>query len=106
VEVLSGKAEMDGFAAVPEPSTWALLGLGSVAVLARNVAREEFLSILLLMVALVVQRARLSPNRSRHEPTAWQIWNPGAFQWDADAQNLAVTWDSRETNAFFYYKLP
>ena len=36
VEVLSGKAEIDGFsavAAVPEPSTWALLGVGLSALL-------------------------------------------------------------------------
>ena len=28
VEVLTGKVEIDGFSMVPEPSTWALLGLG------------------------------------------------------------------------------
>jgi hypothetical protein len=36
VEVLSGKAEIDGLAAVPEPSTWALLGLGAGALLLRK----------------------------------------------------------------------
>lgn len=36
VEVLSGKTEVDGFAAVPEPSTWALLGLGATALLFRK----------------------------------------------------------------------
>ena len=36
VEVLTGKAEVDGFAAVPEPSTWALLGMGATAALLRK----------------------------------------------------------------------
>ena len=36
VEVLNGKAEVDGFAAVPEPTTWALLGLGATALLLRK----------------------------------------------------------------------
>jgi hypothetical protein len=36
LEVLSGKAEIDGIAAVPEPSTWALLGVGIIGVLARR----------------------------------------------------------------------
>lgn len=31
VEVLSGDADIDGFSAVPEPTTWALLGMGAVA---------------------------------------------------------------------------
>ena len=36
VEVLTGKAEIDGLAAVPEPSTWALMGLGIVALLSKR----------------------------------------------------------------------
>jgi hypothetical protein len=36
VEVLNGKAEIDGLAAVPEPSTWALLGIGASALLLRK----------------------------------------------------------------------
>jgi hypothetical protein len=36
LEVLGGKAEIDGVAAVPEPSTWALLGVGAFAVFARK----------------------------------------------------------------------
>ena len=58
------------------------------------------------MVALVRATGATFTESFATEPTAWRIWNPGAFGWDAEAQNLAVTWDSRETNAFFYYKLP
>jgi hypothetical protein len=36
LEVLAGKAEIDGLAAVPEPSTWALLGLGVAAVISKR----------------------------------------------------------------------
>ena len=38
VEVLTGRAEIDGFAVVPEPSTWALgaLGLGALAIWRRR----------------------------------------------------------------------
>ena len=36
IDVLSGAAEIDGVAAVPEPSTWALLGLGAGAILLRK----------------------------------------------------------------------
>lgn len=36
LEVLSGKAEVDGLAAVPEPATYALLALGAVAVISRK----------------------------------------------------------------------
>jgi hypothetical protein len=58
------------------------------------------------MVALVGAAGATFSDSFVTEPTEWQIWNPGAFRWDANAQNLAVTWDSRQTNAFFYYKLP
>jgi hypothetical protein len=36
VDVLSGKAEVDALAAVPEPSTWALLGLGGALLIGRK----------------------------------------------------------------------
>lgn len=36
LEVLVGKAEIDGLAAVPEPSTWALIGLGAVALISKR----------------------------------------------------------------------
>src|SRR5829696_5189271 len=58
------------------------------------------------MVALVSATGATFTESFTAEPGAWQTWNAGAFRWDADAQNLAVTWDSRETNALFYYKLP
>ena len=67
---------------------------------------NHLVSILLLMVALVSATGATFTESFATQPTGWQVWNPGAFQWDADAQNLAVTWDSHQTNAFFIYKLP
>jgi hypothetical protein len=38
-------------------------------------------------------------------PTRWRTHNPGAVVWNEAAKNLAVTWDSRQTNSFFYLPL-
>jgi len=36
----------------------------------------------------------------------WQIFgNTNQFQWDSTNQNLAVTWDSSQTNSYFYHPL-
>jgi hypothetical protein len=67
---------------------------------------KSFASILLLIVALARAAGATFTEPFSTEPTAWQVWNPGAFQWNSEAQNLAVTWDSRQTNALFFYKLP
>jgi hypothetical protein len=58
------------------------------------------------MVALARAAGATFTENFATEPTAWQIWNPASFRWNAEAQNLAVTWDSRQTNAFFFFKLP
>jgi hypothetical protein len=39
------------------------------------------------------------------EPTRWKTHNGGAVQWNQVAGNISVTWDSRETNSFFYIPL-
>jgi hypothetical protein len=67
---------------------------------------RSFVSVLLLMVALASAVGATFTETFSDQPTQWQVWNPGAVRWDTNAQNLAVTWDSRETNSFFYYKLP
>lgn len=67
---------------------------------------KGFVSILLLMVALASAAGATFSESFSAEPTQWEIWNPGAFEWDSEAQNLKVAWDSRQTNAFFYHKLP
>lgn len=48
--------------------------------------------------------ASFSDDFSR-EPVAWRAFNAGAVRWDEEAGNLAVTWDSRQTNSFFYFPL-
>src|SRR5674476_1393784 len=36
----------------------------------------------------------------------WQIFgDTNLFQWDSANQNLAVTWDSSQTNSYFYHPL-
>ncbi len=36
----------------------------------------------------------------------WQVFgDPNLFQWDATNHNLAVTWDSSQTNSYFYHPL-
>jgi hypothetical protein len=67
---------------------------------------RSFVSILLLMVALASAAGATFTETFSNQPMQWGVWNPGAVRWDTNAQNLAVTWDSRETNSFFYYKLP
>jgi hypothetical protein len=68
IEVLIGRAELDGIAAVPG-------------------------------------RAMLAENFS-DRPGDWQTHGKWSlFTWDTNAGALDVTWDSRETNSFFYRKL-
>jgi hypothetical protein len=65
---------------------------------------KSFLSIVLLMVALVrATGATFSESFSRRLPTSVaDLESRRISVWDSEAQNLAVTWDSRQTNAFFY----
>src|SRR5947207_13370380 len=36
----------------------------------------------------------------------WQVFgDTNLFQWNSVNQNLAVTWDSSQTNSYFYYQL-
>jgi len=81
VDVLSGKAEIDGFAAVARQPRHAC---GPVA-------------------------AQLGPAAAFQETFAtdpatrgWQTFgDPSLFHWNAAEQNLEVTWDSSHTNSFF-----
>lgn len=67
---------------------------------------KKFLAILFLWIALVSTTGAIFTDSFITEPIAWRAHNSGAVQWDSSAQNLAVTWDSRRTNSFFYYALP
>ena len=36
----------------------------------------------------------------------WSVFgNTNLFQWDGTNQNLRITWDSSQTNSYFYYPL-
>lgn len=62
--------------------------------------------ITLLALALFTTRGATFSESFAVEPSAWRAHNSSAFAWDPGAENLRVTWDSREPNAFFYYPLP
>jgi hypothetical protein len=67
---------------------------------------KTFAAILFGWIALVSTAGAIFTDSFSTTPNAWHTQNPGAVQWDSSAQNLAVTWDSRQTNSFFYYTLP
>lgn len=61
--------------------------------------------ILTVALALISTRGATFTETFSAEPVAWRAHNGSAFRWDSEAKNLAVTWDSREPNAFFYVPL-
>jgi hypothetical protein len=69
------------------------------------------MGVLLITGRLVrfVRRARdhIAENFSANPlQNGWQIFgNTNLFQWDSTNHNLAVTWDSSQTNSYFYHPL-
>lgn len=62
---------------------------------------------MLLVAASFAGAATFEENFS-HDPAAngWQIFgDTNLFQWDATNQNVRVTWDSSQTNSYFYRPL-
>jgi hypothetical protein len=58
-------------------------------------------------VLSVARAAVITENFSANPlPDGWQIFgNTNLFQWDSTNRNLAVTWDSSQTNSYFYHRL-
>jgi hypothetical protein len=57
---------------------------------------------------LSVARASLVQEKFATDPAfaGWQIFgNASLFQWDSTNQALAVTWDSSQSNSYFYHPL-
>jgi hypothetical protein len=65
----------------------------------------KFLPTILSLLALVSTMGATFTDSFSEPPLAWKTHNPGAVQWDESAGNLSITWDSRETNSFFYFPL-
>jgi len=69
--------------------------------------RKIFWPVWLLLLARCSQAAQLTESFTT-DPLAngWRIFgDTNLFQWDAANQNLAVTWDSAQSNSFFYHPL-
>ncbi|HLZ55045.1 MAG TPA: hypothetical protein VKS19_11240, partial [Verrucomicrobiae bacterium] len=60
-----------------------------------------------LVAALACGAATLTEDFSSDPlPNGWKIFgDTNLFQWDATNQDLAVTWDSSQTNSYFYHSL-
>jgi|GEM_PF-425146 len=66
------------------------------------------LMLLLALLAAPVSRANTITETFTTDPVlnGWQVFgDTNLFQWDSAANNLAVTWDSSQTNSFFYHPL-
>lgn len=60
------------------------------------------------LFVLSVSHAALIQEKFRTDPAldGWQIFgDPNLFRWDSINENLAVTWDSSQTNSYFYHPL-
>jgi hypothetical protein len=58
-------------------------------------------------VCSVVSATTITENFSTDPlQNGWQIFgDTNLFQWDSTSQNLAVTWDSSQTNSYFYHPI-
>src|SRR5882757_5044105 len=64
--------------------------------------------IILLLASAALARAGTITENFATNPAAdgWQLFgNTNLFHWDSTNQNLAVTWDSSQTNSYFYQPL-
>lgn len=123
VEVLSGKVEVDGLVAVPEPVTgWSLasgaLLLGLAQVWKRKSRRlsqpspknspSPHASLLLVLLALgnaCSSHATAFKEDFADEPAArgWRVFGQsGLFAWNRESGALEVTWDSSQPNSYYY----
>ena len=68
---------------------------------------KKILFSLLLTTALVAHAETLTENFTADPAThGWQTFGDASlFHWDATNHNLAVTWDSSQTNSYFYHPL-
>src|SRR5882757_10885173 len=64
--------------------------------------------IILLLASAALARAGTITENFATNPAAdgWQLFgNTNLFHWDATNQNLAVTWDSSQSNSYFHHPL-
>lgn len=71
------------------------------------VFRVRFVALAMLLICLGVRAATFTENFSA-DPSqdGWKLFgNSNLFHWDSTNHNLAVTWDSTQTNSYFYHPL-
>ena len=67
----------------------------------RSLAIASLFAVAAVHAALVSEKFTTNP-----DARGWQIFgDTNLFQWNPANQNLAVTWDSAQTNSFFYHPL-
>jgi len=63
---------------------------------------------LAVLLAACTSKALLIAERFTNDPASdgWQVYgDTNLFQWDSTNHNLAVTWDSSQTNSYFFHPL-
>jgi hypothetical protein len=119
IEVQSGVLDMDAVSAVPEPGTWALILIAGAVVWfwsaradfsrgLQKINRKRCLVILGILPLCWTSRAVTVAEDFSTDPlqNGWGVFgDTNLFQWDSINQNLAVTWDSSQTNSYFYHPL-
>ena len=82
-------------------------GFVSTATTRLTIMRAGLLILWGLVAASVGGAATLQEDFSGNpQPDGWKIFgDTNLFQWDATNQNLDVTWDSSQSNSYFYHSL-
>lgn len=119
IEVESGVLDMDAVSVVPEPSAFALISLGA-ALLALIGLRggvpklrparisRVLVPVLACLVAISSARAVTFTENFTNDPSqnGWQSFgDTNLFHWDSTNHVMDVTWDSSQTNSYFYHPL-
>jgi hypothetical protein len=116
IEVQSGVLDMDAISVVPEPATWILIvvGAGLLWFWLRKESSSHHsiagtsLFILLGLLAVSTSNATTFAEDFSTDPlqNGWQIFgDTNLFRWDSTNQDLDVTWDSSQSNSYFYHPL-
>jgi hypothetical protein len=116
IDVVSGKSEVDAVSVVPEPSALALILTGALLLWFHvkkqktqptGIMRLHLILLSGLLMASSVDATTITEKfTSDPANNGWKIFgDTNLFRWDPVNQNLAVTWDSSQTNSYFYRPL-
>lgn len=118
IEVQSGVLDMDAISAVPEPGAWALILVGGAVIWfwsnragLRGLLQKTVCKLPLIMLGSSLCWTSFANSISEDFSTdplqnGWSIFgDTNLFQWNSTNQNLDVTWDSSQSNSYFYLPL-